>query len=106
MVLELELSRLRSDQDSEKSLEVFAQKQEELAKLRARSMEKIKKPINCLQEAFMTFKAQETKLGIKFLVRPSGSLQSPLAHYLTSRRFRRNTVAGRTARPPIHSLGW
>ena len=50
-------------------------------------MEKIKKSINCLQEAYVTFKAQENKLGVKFLVRPSGFLQYPLAHYLNQPSF-------------------
>jgi len=93
MKIELELRKIGSDQDAEKSLELFAQEQEALAKLRARSMEKIKKSINCLQEAFVTFKAQEDKLGVKFLVRPSGFLQSPLAHYLNRPSF--STEQGR-----------
>ena len=87
MILELELPQIGSDQDAGKSLELFAQGQEEVAKLRARSMEKIKNSINCLQKAFVAFKAQEDKLGVKFLVRPSRSLQSPLAQYLNQPSF-------------------
>lgn len=45
-------------------------------------MQELKKPIHDLSKAFVRFKEQETKHGEKYLVKPSGSLESQLAHYL------------------------
>lgn len=86
-----------------KSLELFAQEQKKLAKLHAWSMEKIKKSIS-LQEALVTFKAQENKLGASFLWDHPDSCNPPSRTIWISRRIRRNTVAGRTARLLIHSI--
>lgn len=50
-------------------------------------MQELEKPIHDLSKAFIKFKEQETKHGEKYFVKPSGSLESQLAHYLNQPSF-------------------
>ncbi|KAL9100885.1 MAG: hypothetical protein Q9163_003796 [Psora crenata] len=70
------LPNIGSDQDAKSSLELIEQEQKERGKLRARSMEKIKKSISCLQKPFEIFNAQRDTLGVTFLMRPSPSFST------------------------------
>lgn len=44
-------------------------------------------PIYDLAEAFVAFRRQEENYGVKYMVKPSGSLTSQVAHYLNQPSF-------------------
>lgn len=81
-ILELGLPNPAGAEVDEKTRQILKDERDELAKWRSRNMAAIEGPIHDLTEAFAAFKKQEEKHGVRYLVKPSGSLTSPLAHYL------------------------
>ena len=87
MLLGLELPEIDTSSFDLELLKQFKEKQEHLQMLEARSMSCLRKSIVDIEKAFKIFKIQEMEHDAIGLVKPSGTLQARLGHYLNQPSF-------------------
>ena len=99
MLLGLELPEIDTSSFDLELLKQFKEEQEHLQMLEARSMSRLRKSIVDTEKAFKMFKIQELEHDTIGLVKPSGTLQARLGHYLNQPSFStiQNAYDGETA---------